>query len=146
MNHFFLLFLLSLWRRHDDTSGLISSSSVAVFKSDAGREQQESGHCCCSWLSDMAYVTSRRSNCTQSACVHCQTQDIGPFHATFWKLSYKLMCAKPWTESREIREAFSLLTITFNKLAFSCGNRLFAKFPPSHVTAHLRLRPGFESD
>lgn len=38
---------------------------------DAGREQQELGHCCCSWLSDMGYITDRRSKYTKCWCTVC---------------------------------------------------------------------------
>lgn len=38
------------------------------ISSDAGREQPESEHCCCSWLSDMGCVTGRRSDCTKCRC------------------------------------------------------------------------------
>lgn len=44
------------------------SNTHHLISLDDGREQPESEHCCCSWLSDMGYITGRRSNCTKCWC------------------------------------------------------------------------------
>ena len=64
--------------------------SCVWVESDAGREQQELEQSCCSWLSDINYVTGRRSKCTK----HCWAVHLGRcdhFKHKVWEKPLRIM-------------------------------------------------------
>lgn len=118
--------------------------SCVWAESDAGREQQELERSCCSWLSDINYVTGRRSTCTKR---HWAVHLWGVMVSNAQSLKEKcfIQPAEPpllycvWNLSLKINDASCLLLESFycwtQPLTFHTSTGIWRMRPVKHWLA-----------